>query len=164
MILYLLIALTILYVGYVSTVTARYGVLHSISRSFYTLQEKKKGGWFRALMFTSGLILILVAAFAGSPFSWLLYMSGMGALLTGVAALYLDRITGIVHYIASGAMLIFALLFIGFIFSWIPAIVIATGVITVFGNREKMPNPVFWGEIYAFTGVLISLLWWSITL
>lgn len=164
MILYLIIALITLFVGYVGIVTMKYGVLHSISRSFYTLRTFNKGGWFRAMMFTSGLLLILIAAFAGSPFSWLLYLSGIGAILTGAAAMYYKEITGKVHYIASGTMLVGAIFFLSFVFS--PAIWVITllGLFIVVYFRNTMPNPVYWYEVYAFSSVLGSLLWWALSL
>ena len=165
MILYLALALTLLFVGYVSIVTARHGVLHSISRSFYTLNQYGKGYWFRLLMFTSGLLLIIISAYSVEYINpWALYGSGIGAIGTGAAAMYYDRITGILHYIFSGIMLVFALIFLGLVYSWVPLILIAIGLLIVFGNREKMPNPIFWFEIYAFSGVLTSLLVWSSTL
>ena len=164
MILYLTIALIALYVGYVSIITIIYGVLRSISKSFYILKKKEKGYWFRILMFTSGLLLILIAAYYGSEHSWALYTSGIGAILTGAAALYYDKITGIVHYIASGVMIVFALVFIGLMVSWIPMTLVGIGLLVVLGNREEMPNPVFWFEVYAFNIVLGTLLWMALTL
>lgn len=164
MILYLVITLITLFVGYVGIVTMKYGVLHSISRSFYTLRQYNKGGWFRAMMFTSGLLLILIAAFAGSPFSWLLYLSGIGAVLTGAHAMYAKEITGKIHYISSGVMLIGTIFFISFVFS--PAIWVITllGLGVVIKFRNTMPNPIYWYEVYAFSTSLGSLLWWSIIL
>lgn len=163
---YLVIALITVYVGYVSIVTAIHGVLRSISRSFYTLRENKRGGWFRAMMFTSGILLILITAFAGYPFAiaFTLYLSGIGAILTGAAAMYYKEITGIVHYISSGVMLVFALVFLGLVFSWIPLLIVIVGFLIVIKYKNSMPNPVFWFEVYSFNTVVISLFWWSLTL
>ena len=164
MIVYITIALIILFVVYVGLVTIKYGVLHSISRSFYVLRKKKKGGWFRAMMFTSGLFLILIAAYAGSHHSWSLYLSGIGAILTGVHAMYTKQITGIIHYISSGVMLVFALLFVGLVLSWIPMVLISISalVVALLALKEKISQPLFWGEISAFGGTLTSLLIYAI--
>lgn len=164
MIVYLTEALTLLFIVYVTLVTVKYGVLHSISNSFYVLYNFDKGGWFRFLMFTSGLLLILIAAFAGSPHSWSLYLSGIGAMLTGVFAMYADRITGIIHYISSGSMLVFALLFIGLVLSWIPMALVAIGIGIVYAlyRWDKISQPVFWGELAAFSCTLVSLLIYTI--
>ena len=164
MILYLVIALITLFVGYVGIVTWKYGVLHSISRSFYTLRQVNKGGWFRFLMFTSGLLLILIAAYSGVVFAWLLYASGIGAILTGAAAMYYKEITGKVHYIASGTMLLGAISFVSFVFSPVIWVLTVLGLFIVIYFRNTMPNPVYWYELYAFSSVLSSLLWWSISL
>jgi len=158
MILYLTVALIVLFVGYVGIVTWKYGVLHSISRSFYTLRELGKGYWFRILMFTSGLLLILIAAYYGSEHSWALYTSGIGAILTGAAAMYLDKITGIVHYISSAVMLIGVIVFIGLIYTWALLVLAFAGLAIAVKYRKTMPNPVYWYEVYAFSISLITLL------
>lgn len=162
MILYLTIALIVLFVGYVSIITYKYGVLRSISKSVYVLEEKEKGYWFRILMFTSGILLILIAAYYGSPHSWALYSAGLGAILTGVAAYYYEKITGIVHYISSGVMLIGVIVFVGLVYTWILLILALIGLAVVAKFRKTMPNPIFWYEVYAFslslTGILCAVL------
>ena len=154
----LTIALMLLVAGYISAITVEFGILHSVSRSFYELQKRKKGGWFRAMMFTAGVLIILISAFISNGYSILLYLSGIGAILTGAYAMYYDRVTGIVHYISSATMLVAALTFIGFSFTWVPLILAAIGLVVVYGLHKKgMPHSVFWYELFAFTLTLISL-------
>jgi len=157
MILYLTLALIILFAGYVGIITAKYGVLRSISTSFMVLKWHRKAYWFRIFMFACGLLLIAIAILFGGSYSFLLHISGGGAIATGIAAVYTDKITGIIHYIASGLMLVSGIIFLGFVYSWAPAIIIAMVLVIVYDNKGIMPHPVYWFEVVAFGIVLIGL-------
>lgn len=139
----------LLYVGFIMY---RYGVIHSISASYYHL-PKKQQPLFWAFTTILGFTMIFM-----SPLSVWFFVSGAGLMFVGTAAAFEDwRATAIVHYIGASvgigsAMLAIFLLSSSLLPVWI------MGLFTAVSLLFDYKRTIWWLEIGAFVGIAWTLL------
>ena len=143
----LLITATIIFTSYVIYVWCKFGVLPSISDSFYKNNEKPL---FTLAMFGTGLPITIYAEFG------LLFFAGAFICLVGAAAAFREDLTAKAHVVgAIGGIILGLLSCLIDYHNWIlPAIFINfAGLATVF----KLKNITWWVEITALICIVITL-------
>lgn len=140
----------LVFVAYTSFIVSRYGVIHSISQSWYELPLKWKSLF---TFFTWGL---------GIPFLFydhvLFFLAGAGLIFVGAATRFRTTIanTNRIHYMGALVGILSSLLALGVVYgSWVSLVIfiITSGVIFLL-NRSHY---IFWVEIAAFVVIIISL-------
>jgi hypothetical protein len=144
----------LIFVTYVTYITYRFGVLPSISESFYKLNEFRKGHFFTFFCFALSTTMVL-ESYKSSP---LYFFSGVGLAFVGVATRFKwsGAHTNIVHYLGAFVGIVSALAALYFESGmWIPATLFAfiTALIVLF----KIKNATFWIEIVAFLLIITGL-------
>ena len=143
----------VVFLIYFFYVKKQFGILDSISDSFYKLEKEKrnKGWWF--LAFAWGIAFPMIAFWNISP--WF-FIPTFCVFLLGAAPQYKRKMTGTVHVIGSLGSLVSALILIGFLFWnwWCLGIVLFVIFILKF---LKVPNLTTWTETVAFMGTCIGL-------
>lgn len=140
----------LIFTAYVLFIYKRYGVLSSISASSYRLQGKSRWlffGWLASLG-----ILNFFQGLGGWGF-------GAGAFLA-FAGITIDHADSgahqnIVHAVGTVGAIILA--YTGLILQgvWIPAFLFAIAAFLL----RKQDNAIWWIEVAAFLGVIVSYLW-----
>ena len=144
------------FILYVGGISLKYGILESISASWYKLP--KKWNWlFTLFTFGVGLPMFAYIDHLGYDNG---FMFGSGALLcfVGVAVQYKQKLTATVHYFgATGAIL---LGFTGVIIAnqW-SFVFLALWVAFLIGySPSKNKNYTFWAEVTAFGLISLGIL------
>ena len=88
-----------IFVGYVSWIWARYGVLPSISHSYYSLPDNLK---FIFTLWSWGYALPAMIV-ASTP---LMFFAGAGICFVGAAAAYREKMTETVHIIGAACAIL----------------------------------------------------------
>jgi hypothetical protein len=147
----MIIIQAIVFIVYISFIVYRYGVLPSISESWYVLPKGQK---FLFTLFTFGI---------GVPMlfydSAVLFLAGSALTFVGAATEFksTEWIKDEVHYTGAALGIILPLLYFGFNNGlWIPLIAQVVGTIII--TLTKTPNKIWWTEILAFVCVLFGLL------
>ena len=162
MILFILIAvMAAIFYWYVYLVIHVFGVLHSISQSYYSLKDR--GNTWTFTMFCWSL-----AALTGTytvhllPYehdAWILFFTVGGLAFTGAANSFKEAWTDWVHYVgaavAFGAALISILVIIGGVLGILPILLSTLFVLT--GIVSRMKNLIFWAEVVMFSLILAGL-------
>ena len=135
-------------------ITKSFGVLDSISLSFYKLEEQKRnrGWWFLAFAWGLGFPMVVFLEFSG-----LFMIPIFCVLLLGAAPQYKRKMTETVHLIGALGSLGSALILIGIVFgNWwcIGGVLAAIGLLRIFKTR----NLTTWEETVAFIGTCVGLL------
>lgn len=147
--------ITTVYLGYTIRL---FGVLWSISESYYLLEQKKKGlgilftawAWFAALP-----LLIAWLDLAEDTSQFLAFFACAALMFVGAAAQFKEQLTNAVHYGAAGVCVASALAWVLLVGYWY--IPVATFAICMpVACRDK--KWVFWIEIAALSATYMSLL------
>ena len=147
----LIIVLTINFVGYVSTVWTKFGVLPSISDSFYAWKDWKEGTQWLFTLFC-WIITFTLLPIEPNPF---FFFGAAGIGFVGAAAQIKKKFVEKVHVKGAVIGISAALLGIGFTFgNWwlVTGALIIAGLIKLF----KIKNDIWWIEITAYTAVITS--------
>jgi hypothetical protein len=139
------------FILYVSFIVYRYGILPSISESWYRLPE---GQNFLFTAFTWGVGIPMMFY----DVSWL-FFSGTALTFVGVATMFKSEhaSTSEIHYIGALLGIGLPLAYFGFgCGNWIP--LAAQAVATLAIVLTKTPNKIWWVEIAAFVCVLFGLI------
>jgi hypothetical protein len=150
----------LIFVSYISFIILKFGILPSISESWYRLREL--GGVWSSLFtwFCWGLgFIILFQTNGNSP---LFFLSGVGLSSVGVATMFKlkDDIQSYIHSIGATIGIICALIGIGIErYIWLPLIdfVILAIIFYIFVDKNK----IWWIEIIAFLSIGLGLLFTS---
>ena len=140
-----------IFIAYISFIIYRYGVLPSISESWYVLPRGQK---FLFTLFTWGIGISMLFYDSGA-----LFISGSALTFVGVATQFKTSIsfTREVHYVGALIGVLVPLIYFGISSdNWLPLIVqvVASMIITL----TKTQNKIWWNEIVAFFCVLSGLL------
>ena len=149
----LYIFMLIVFYGYVGTITALYGILPSVSESFYRLP--KKWNWiFTIVLWAFALPCIII----GVPTTGLMFLSGAGIMFVGAAAAFKQELTKTVHIIGATVGMVASQIAIAFIYKyWEIALVSCVLAGLLFFFRKKINNKhVFWIEMIAFTAIALT--------
>lgn len=143
---YLFIWLLLSFITYVVTISFRYGVLSSISDSYYVMKHKY---WFNLFIVNTGILFSLLGDCN------LMFFAGSSLCFVSAAPFFKEAPDSLIHTIgACGAIILgmFWLVFDEYIY--LPIIfVIGCGIIYVL----KIKNKVWWIEIVAFSCVITGL-------
>ena len=103
---YCLIATALIFIGYLVYIVARYGVLPSISDSFYHIP--KQYYWvFSVFMWTLSIMIMLIGG------TNLMYLAGVGLFFVGGEPYFQEKMQGLFHMIAAVCGIMFGLLSMG---------------------------------------------------
>jgi len=145
----LILILTLNYVGYVSTVWAKFGIQQSVSDSFRCWKTK----WFNPFTFFCWIIGFTLLPTVPNPF---FFFAGAGALGVGTA-FNLDSVdVEKVHNKAAVTLIVAALLGIGFTFGAWWTVGIAVGLAGLL-RLLNVNNLIWWVEHIAFAAVIFEL-------
>ena len=135
----------LLYVGYIYK---KFGVIHSISQSWYELPHTQK--WmFTAFTWILGLTLLLMD-------TTLFFISGIGFIIVGSSAMFDDdTVTKLTHYTGAGIGILFAFLALTFELEFaVPIVLYAAAIMLEIAFRQK--NVIWWIEIWAFVFLMLG--------
>ena len=137
-----------IFVSYVLFVYFKYGVLTSISTSWYRLPPKQKI-LFYFFCISIGILLL----FQDNLF---FFLSGAGIIFTGTAAAYEEKMTNIVHF--SGAVICIVMALLGLSIDhqiYFPLLSIPISLV-IFLAKTK--NFLWWIEIVCFLFIISGML------
>jgi hypothetical protein len=140
-----------IFILYTTLIVYRYGILPSISESWYVLPLRQK---FLFTLFTWGIGIPMLFYDSGA-----LFLSGSALTFVGVATQFKTSIsfTREVHYAGALIGVLVPLIYFGISSdNWIPLVIQVFA--TMFIVLTKTQNKIWWTEIVAFVCVLIGLL------
>lgn len=144
---------------YMSWITIQFGILPSISESFYALRDKFGDSSLLPWTFWLFLINISWPIFPLLQFNGFSFFAMSGIILVGAAAQYrMGSPTENVHVIAATSGILLAFIAIGFVFggwawAWLPGTALIIGVL----NLVKIKNYTWWIEVISFVMILTAL-------
>lgn len=144
--IYALISISVFTI-YLIFILVKFGVLKSISDSYYHLKNK--------VLFTLALWgFAFPAIIAGN--TALMFLAGSGIVFVGVAFDFKENFTKIVHYTAAALGVVFGMvsLWLDFGFWFIPV-----GFILISCGLLSLKNKIFWIEVLAFYTIILTVLW-----
>jgi hypothetical protein len=147
----------LIFIIYVAFIWKKFGVLQSVSDSWYKLKELG-GLWYKLFtLFCWGLAIPMLFQ-SDNPSSLFVY-SGAGFAFVGAATMFKlkDTFVPYIHFGGAAVGIILALLGIGLErYGWLPLIVF--GIATILIKLLKVKNSTWWIEIVAFVTALTGLL------
>ena len=146
----IIIQITI-FILYTTLIVYRYGILPSISESWYVLPRGQK---FLFTLFTWGLGIPMLFYDSGA-----LFLSGSALTFVGVATQFKTSIsfTREVHYAGALIGVLVPLIYFGISSdNWMPLLVQVISTMIIISTRIQ--NKIWWTEIVAFFCVLSGLL------
>jgi hypothetical protein len=149
----LFITMVTVFVGYVATIWSLYGVLPSISESFYRLPQKYNFIFTLALWgFASPAMII------GTPVTGLMFFATAGIMFVGAAAAFKQKLTKTVHIVGASVGMGFSQIAIATSFGLWPITAISVLLISLIFLFRKYINytHVWWIEIICFTAISIT--------
>lgn len=140
---------------YVLTIWAKYGVLKSISHSYYALPNNLR---FIFTLWSWGYALPAMIV-ASTP---LMFFAGAGICFVGAAAAYREKMTETVHIIGAACAILFSQLSIIIDFHmWYVTVAFAVIALplalTRFSKKGICPNRTWYVEILAFITIALVL-------
>ena len=144
----------VIFTSYILYVYYRFGVLNSISESWYKLQTIKQSYLFTLFCFGIGFLML----FNGSDQSPFYFLSGAGLGFTGAAAAFKSKgaYTDIIHMVGAAFAILFGSIGLWYEFGiYIPfVIILLTGILTYL---IKIKNSTWWFEIISFAILIIGV-------
>ncbi len=149
--LILVILIGVIFIGYQVYIYIKYGILSSVSASYYKLREDGNKWLFIVFMVFLAVGLWLIASLNPHPMAWTFYLAGSGAAFVGIAAKYRDKMDEWVHIGGTYTLIFFSLLGLGLVFGlWWPTYsLIGSSAILVL-LKNKINNYGYWSEELAF--------------
>ncbi len=152
---YLVVLIGVIFISYLVHVYIRFGILPSISASYYALRRDGNKWLFIIFMYYLAVSLLLVASLNPHPMAWTFFVAGSAAAFVGIAARYREKLDERIHVGAAYSLIIFNLLGIGLVFSnfWPAYFFIVLGLVgAIFQNKIK--NFGYWTEVLAFVCII----------
>jgi len=146
----LFITMVTVFVAYVATIVSLYGILPSISDSYYHLPEKWKP------MFTLSLWgFAFPAIIIGTPITWMMFLACSGIIFVGAAAAFHQKLTKTVHIVGAATGMILSQVAIATVFGmWYVTVASVVLAGLVFLLRKYINNThIFWIELICFTAI-----------
>lgn len=145
--LILLIYVAVVFVAYNTYITAKYGILQSISASFY---ETHKPGLFALFIWSIALPLNFIAS---SP---LMFWGAAFLCFVGASPAFEEKMEGWVHRIGANGGIAFVCLALWVDHgSWWPAALV--GTVGALGYIFQPKNWFWWVEMVAFVSIITQL-------
>ena len=146
----LFITMVTIFVGYVATIIGLYGILPSISESYYRLPKK----W--NFIFTLSLWgFAFPAIIIGTPITGLMFAACSGIIFVGGAAAFQQKITNIVHILGASIGMVLSQVAIATSFGMWPITAVCVplaGLIFLFRKQINYTH-LFWIEIVCFAAI-----------
>ena len=149
-----LIASFFIFAGYVTYIYSKFGVLKSISKSYYELRPKNK--WMFTIALWGFSIPMIIAGDTA-----LMFLAGSAICFVGAAPAYKDSMTDKVHVAGAvaGIVLGAAAMWINYGFWWITGLMALSAFLM---SHFEIKNETWWIEItefmFIFLGVLLSII------
>jgi hypothetical protein len=145
----------LIFVTYVAYIIYRFGILPSISESYYKLNTVRQGYFFTIFCWILAITMIFQAK-DSSPFY---FYSGAGLAFVGAASEFkwTGAHTHVVHYL--GAVFGIGCAVMGLYFDsglWQPAVI--TFLFSAICAINKTKNGIFWVEIVSFLAIITGLI------
>ena len=136
-----------IFISYILFVMIRFGILPSISDSYYKIKAKP--------LFTFFLWSVAIGAILLGD-SILMFLAGSGIVFVGAAAAFRQRITKTVHVIGAVSGIVFSQLeiIINYQMWWVTFIFASLAWVL---HSNKIKNKTWWIEILAFVSVFYIL-------
>lgn len=160
-----------LYIGYI---IYRFGVLGSLSESYYRLQRAYKKGWIFSAVLVVVVALVLPSWLDladGHTFQFLGFLAPASLLFVAAAPRFRESLTDAVHYVAAVVAALCSILWVLLINKDLPLFLVLAVICTALffyrrynfyfkkkGVWVKQSTIVFWLEILAFYSLFISLI------
>ena len=148
--------LAFIFVSYIGFIVYRFGVLPSISESYYKLQPLRTSFLFTLFCWSLSTLMLFQT---NETTAWF-FASGVGLAFVGAATMFrwAGAHTRKLHDLGAGIGITCAFIGLGVEYSnWIPmAVFIAVGTIL---SSFKVQNRIWWIEITAFCCVISGLLY-----
>jgi len=145
------ILMVTIFATYTTFITLEYGVLPSLSESFYRLKGNYK--WFFTL-FCWG-IAIPAIVIGNSP---LMFIAGSGIAFVGAATSFKEKLTSVVHTAGAVIGIMASQFSIFWEYDMFIVNLITIGLITViYVFRDIIRNHIWWIEITAFLSIIYTL-------
>lgn len=148
------------FVAYIAYIWTKYGVLDSISESYYVLPNPIKH-LFTFFLWTIAVPMMFIVNSVDHA-DWWLFGSCACLVFCGAAAEYKNNLTNVVHFIGAGGGIIFALA--GLVHQGIAAPLILMVATIVVLYKYKVSNKTWWIEIAAFVYIEAGLTWTAISI
>jgi len=146
----LFITMVTIFVGYVATIIGLYGILPSISDSYYRL-PKKWNFMFTLVLWGFGFPALII----GAPVTWLMFAACAGIIFVGAAAAFQQKMTKTVHIVGAAVGMVLSQIAIATSFGLWPITAVCVplaGLIFLFRKQINYTH-VFWIEIICFTAI-----------
>lgn len=139
--------------GYVGFIWSKYGILPSISESYYRFPDKLKQLF---TFFCWGFAFPAIIIGVDLTDNFLMFLAGSGIVFVGAAAAFKQKVTKTVHFVGAGAGVVLSQLSIALDFHYyiFNAIFLAAGLYVIF---KKSPSKIWWIEIAAFLTISATL-------
>lgn len=148
--MFLVIIECLIFFGYLTFIVIRFGMLDSISKSYYKLNEGNRNqGW----MFTVFICALGVPLFT-LEVGWFFY-AGAGLFFTGIAAEYKEKLTSTVHYCGTAGCIALAATGLAVEDNFLPVAGLLTATFLFW--LCKISNRTTWVEINAFVFIILGL-------
>lgn len=143
-----------IFISFITYIISRFGVLNSISESWYKLEENKKG---MGILFTAFLWAIgFLMFFQTNGSSGFFFASGAGLIAVGTATQYKQKMTSTVHFAGAFSGLLFPLIAVWYERGlWYP---LAAGVLFyILSLIFDIKKETLWLEIVMVILILVGL-------
>lgn len=160
-----MLALTIIqatvFIAYILFILYRFGILPSISHSWYKLKPLNRGYLFTFFCWSIGFIMLFYNT-GKSPF---FFLSGAGLIFTGAATAFKTHHSTerIVHFVGATTCVAAALMALWIDYGMWYYITFYAPIYIIF-KLIKFKNYIWWVEIIAFITILIGVINHSLTL
>lgn len=136
--------------GYVGFIVAKYGILPSLSDSYYQLPVSIRDIVFTLVFYATGVMAIILGECG------LMFAAGVGICLVGTAPQFKDSYVKKIHFVGAGAAALFSQLYILFVVHLWP-ITAALGFFGLLFYLLKVKNLIWWLEMLCFISTFIAL-------
>lgn len=144
----------LLFVSYLLFIGFRYGILPSISESYYRLGKLQV--LFLFFTWSIAFPIILIGGFIDHTHSWTFFMSGSAMTFVGAASAFREDLTKGVHFSGAVSSIVFGFLGLWLVLDFWKIPIVAVLLMPVIFKYVK--NSTWWVEVLAFATIMLGLL------
>lgn len=148
------LAMSIVFWGFVLLVVSKFGILPSLSESYYNLSENKRNIIFTSVFLWTGMLAAIIVD------SYLMKIAGVGICLVGVAPQFKDNMVKPAHFLGAFVAAIFSQIYIATNtpYWWITIIFLIACLITILVCKlVKSENLTWWLEMWCFLTTFLAI-------
>lgn len=153
----LYILMICVFLGYTMSIVYNYGILNSISESYYMLSKKSR---YLFTFFCWGFAIPAIIIGLDQTGSVLMFLAGAGICFAGTAGAFKESLTHDVHMGGAfvGILASQASIWFDYNLHWLPFLFIGIGIPLLILTKLKYQVRYFWWlEIVAFVSICIAL-------